>query len=127
MSAPNELPSDQAQQATACNKQTRKRGTEMTAANWAAQFSADMEVYNNCAKMWCKHCGVLVQHDDKNFAMKHMKGSFHKRLKRKGKAVNFVQALAALRREQHGAALLEQQGTIASFAIAPRKQETASI
>ena len=36
----------------------------------------------------------------KNFATKHIKGSVHWRLKKEGKAVNFVLGLAALKMEQ---------------------------
>ena len=61
VSASDELPSEQAQQATQSAKQPRKRGTKMTEAKRAAQFSDDMEVRNNGAQMWCKHCGLLVQ------------------------------------------------------------------
>ena len=39
----------------------KKCGTKMTEAKWAAQFSDDMEVRNNVVQ----HCGVVVQHDDK--------------------------------------------------------------
>ena len=80
----------------------------MTATKWSAQFSDDMEACNNCATMCCKHCGVLVQHDDKNSATKQIKGSVHRRLKKEEKVVSFVCALAALKLTQYRVALLEQ-------------------
>ena len=62
----------------------------MTAAKRAAQFPDDMTVRNNSAEMWCIHCGVAVQYEDKIFAVQHIKGKTHQRLKKEGKLVKHL-------------------------------------